>query len=150
MPSENEFKNAAVRTTTFSANPRFGHSQITTSMDTVHLFDIVRLLNGDQMIITQIRSSRPANPICGVLVSGKGAEYKFGPRLKPVVIGKAQQDHPALVALRARHAERAGATQIGQDATAVIFHLLEAIETGDMAKAKILTAVIRTMEQFHK
>ena len=125
---------------------------ITTSMETVHLYDIVRLGNGDQMIVTQVRPSRPANPFCGVLVSGKGAEYKFGPRHRPTVIGKAQQDHPALVALRARHAERAGAIQpqVGQDATAVIFHLLEAVEAGDMAKARILTAAIRTMGQFHK
>jgi len=66
-------------------------------------FDIVSLHNGSaQMIIVDIKASRPANPYIGVKVNGQGAAYKFGPRQCPEKIGEATEDHPALVAYRAR------------------------------------------------
>jgi hypothetical protein len=121
----------------------------TTSMAEINKFDIVRLGNGDQMIVTQVVPSRPVNPFCGVLVGGKGAEYKFGPRHKPVVVGHANPDHPVLLARRDRMEEKIG-RPLGTDATAVIIHLLEAVEAGDLSKAQILAAAIRTMAQFRK
>jgi hypothetical protein len=133
---------------------------ITTSLPEIHLYDIVRLANGDEMIVTQIRPSRPVNPLCGILVNGKGAEYKFGPKHKPVVTGHANPSHPALVALRQRldrfgpfsngSAMQSAQAAPSQDATAVVCHLLEAVESGDLQKAKILTAALRTMDQFRK
>lgn len=126
---------------------------ITTSMPTINLYDVVQLGNGDEMIVTQIKPNRPANPFCGVLVNGQGAEYKFGPRNRPVFVRHAEQNHPALIAWRRRITTQPalvpGQTP-GPDAQAVIFHLLEAVEAEDMAKAKILAAVIRTMGQFRK
>jgi hypothetical protein len=116
----------------------------------ISLYDIVRLNNGDEMIITVITPDRPVNPFCGILVNGKGAEYKFGSRNHPVVSGHANPNHPALVAFRRRHAERAGQVEPSTDAQAIIFHLLDAVESGDLSKAKILAAAIRTMDQFRK
>lgn len=106
--------------------------------------DIVRLMNGDQMIVTQIKRNRPANPYCGVLVDGKGAEYKFGLRHQPVVVGAASADHPALVAWKQRK-EKKEHKPTNDQAVTVINHLLDAVEAGDLPKAKILAAVIRTM-----
>lgn len=113
----------------------------------IQIHDLVRLANGDEFIVTAIRLNRPVNPFCGVLVNGKGAEYKFGPKHHPVVIAHAPDNHPALVALANR---KSGRKPIGQDAQAIIFHLLDAVEAGDLPKAKILVAAIRTMEQFRK
>lgn len=118
---------------------------ITTAMDTIHLFDIVRLVNGDQMIVTGIKPNRPSNPFLGILVNGKGAEYKFGPRFNPVVIGHADQNHPALAARR----DRLNVDNLTPGA-AMIHQLLQAVEEGDFSKAKILTAAIRTVPQYRK
>lgn len=114
-----------------------------TSMPEIKRFDIVRLANGDQMIVTDIKPSRPANPFLGILVNGQGAEYKFGPRFRPVVIGKADQSHPALVALRGRKGVNASSVYVIRD-------LLNAVEDGNMQQAKILASVIRKFEGFQK
>jgi hypothetical protein len=125
---------------------------ITTSMPEVKLFDIVQLY-GDrqQMIVVDIKPNRPANPFVGVLVKGQGAQYKFGPKHRPAVVGHANPDHPALIAMR----QRKGMTMpqiepVNQEARAVFFHLLDAVEAGDMSKAKILAAAIRTMPGYGK
>lgn len=112
---------------------------------TIKPLDIVRLSNGDQMIVTGVKLSRPANPYLGVLVNGQGAEYKFGPRFKPVVTGSASVDHPALLAWKRRKATKAGETTSQLQSKVIISHLLDAVEAGDLPKAKILAAVIRTM-----
>ena len=115
----------------------------TTEFD-IKIHDIVRLANGHQFIITGINPKRPVNLFSGVLVNGQGAEYKFGPKHRPVVIGHAPANHPALISLTVRK----GTRPVGQDAAAIVCHLLEAVEIGDLPKAKILAAAIRTMDMF--
>ncbi len=71
--------------------------------------DIVALYGGkDQMVIVDLKPNRPANPYVGVLVKGKGAPYKFGPRQRPQKIGVADKNHPALVAYRERMGQLGG------------------------------------------
>jgi hypothetical protein len=120
---------------------------MTSSMPEIKLFDIVQLY-GDrqQMIVVDIKPSRPANPFIGVLVKGQGAQYKFGPKHRPTVVGHADQNHPALIAMRQRKGMTTPQMEpVNQEAKAVFFHLLDAVEAGDMSKAKILAAAIRTM-----
>ena len=97
----------------------------TTELD-IKIHDIVRLANGHQFIITGINPKRPVNLFSGVLVNGQGAEYKFGPKHRPVVIGHAPANHPALISLTVRK----GTRPVGQDAAAIVCHLLEAVEIG--------------------
>jgi hypothetical protein len=117
----------------------------TTPISEIKLFDIVRLY-GDrqQMVVVDIKPNRPANPFVGVLVNGQGAQYKFGYKHRPTVVGHANPDHPALIAMR----QRKGISPSGD--CRVFFHLLEAVEAGDMPKAKILAAAIRTMPGYSK
>jgi hypothetical protein len=118
---------------------------LTTEFD-VKIHDIVRLANGHQFIITGINPKRPVNLFSGVLVNGQGAEYKFGAKHRPVVIGHAPANHPALISLNVRK----GTAGPSQDTIAIVFHLLDAVEADDLSKAKILAAVLRTTEQFRK
>jgi len=113
--------------------------------DPIKVFDIVRLSNLDEMIVTAIKPNRPTNPFVGILVNGKGTEYKFGPRHRPAVIGRALSDHPALVARQARIAKKLGVTPVDNGAKAAITHLLDAVDADDFVKAKILASVIRSM-----
>ncbi|MFA5767309.1 MAG: hypothetical protein WC919_05275 [Candidatus Paceibacterota bacterium] len=129
-----------------NASPRF-NPHPTTALEEIKLFDIVKLY-GDrqQMIVVDIKPNRPANPFIGVLVKGQGAQYKFGYKHRPTVVGHANPDHPAIVAMRRRkEATTVQMEPVNQEAKAVFFHLLEAVEASDMPKAKILTAAIRTM-----
>lgn len=124
---------------------------ITESMPEIKLYDIVRLdigfrVNKDIMIVTNIKPNRPANPLCGILLNGKGAEYKFGPKHNPVVIGTAPENHPALVAFRNKANQKSGKKPpLETNTKAIIYHLIEAVEAGDLPKAKILAAVVRTL-----
>lgn len=122
---------------------------ITTTID-VKLHDVVKMPDGSQFIIVDIKPNRPSNQFVGILVNGKGAPYKFGFRHRPAVVGHAEDNHPALVA----YLQRTQRTFTGfcnnsnpamASTTAVFFHLLEAVEADDMPKAKILAAAIRTM-----
>ncbi|MFA5766316.1 MAG: hypothetical protein WC919_00135 [Candidatus Paceibacterota bacterium] len=124
----------------------------TTSMPEIKLFDIVQLYGGrQQMVVVDIKPNRPANPFVGVLVKGQGAQYKFGPKHRPNVVGHANPDHPALIAMRQRKGMTTPQVEpVNQEARAVFFHLLDAVEAGDMAKAKILAAAIRTMPGYGK
>jgi len=128
------------------------HPRPTTSLAEIKVFDIVQLY-GDrqQMIVTEIKPSRPANPFLGVLVNGQGAQYKFGYKHRPTIVGHAKPDHPALLALQRRKGMTTPLVEpVNQEARAVFFHLLEAVEAGDMPKAKILAAAIRTMPGYSK
>jgi hypothetical protein len=135
-----------------NASPRFNPRPTTTIFE-IKLFDIVQLYGGrQQMIVVDIKPNRPANPFVGVLVKGQGAQYKFGTKHRPTVVGHANHDHPALIAMRQRKgglgslpAMTPQTNLVSQEAKAVFFHLLEAVEAGDISKAKILTAAIRTM-----
>ncbi len=111
-------------------------------MTNIKLNDIVRLSNGDEFIITNIKPNRPVNPLCGVKVNGKGAEYRFGSKHRPIIIGCAQDNHPALIAMKSKRINRGGRKP---NDNIVIVHLLDAIEAEDWAKTKILASVIRTM-----
>ena len=111
----------------------------------IKVHDIVRLANGHRFIITGINPKRPVNMFTGVLVNGQGAEYKFGPKHRPHVIGHAPANHPALISLSVRKGNA-----IGQDIQSIVFHLLDAVEADDLPKAKILTSVLRTTDQFRK
>lgn len=69
--------------------------------------DIVQLACGSSIVITKLNPNRPANKYSGVLVNG-GKEYIFGDKHKPVKVGVATADHPALKRLAIRQAEKAG------------------------------------------
>ena len=101
--------------------------------------DIVRLSNGSELIITEVKLSRPANPYLGVLVNGRGTVYKFGPRNKPVVIGIADDNHPALAAMKSK---RSG---VDNNFKTVVSKLLDAVDAGDLVTAEILADVVRSM-----
>jgi len=134
-----------------NASPRF-NPRPTTTISEIKLFDIVQLY-GDrqQMIVVDIKPNRPANPFVGVLVKGQGAQYKFGHKHRPTVVGHANPDHPALIAMRQRKGMTTPLIEpVNQEARAVFFHLLDAVEAGDMSKAKILAAAIRTMPGYAK
>jgi hypothetical protein len=134
-----------------NASPRF-NPRPTTTISEIKLFDIVQLY-GDrqQMIVVDIKLNRPANPFIGVLVNGQGAKYKFGYKHRPTVVGHANPDHPALIAMQQRNnMAMPQGEPVNQEAKAVFLHLLDAVEAGDMSKAKILTAAIRTMPGYSK
>lgn len=77
------------------------------SAEKLEIHDIVRIGNGDRIIITAFNHNRPANKYSGVLEKGMGKEYIFGDKHRPVFIGVASPNHPALVAMRNRKADRA-------------------------------------------
>lgn len=126
---------------------------ITTTIE-IKLHDIVKMPDGSQFIIVDIKPNRPSNQFVGILVNGKGAPYKFGFRHRPTVAGHAEDNHPALVAyLQRTQRTFTGFCNNSNPASApaaVFFHLLEAVEAGDMSKAKILAAAIRTMPGYAK
>jgi hypothetical protein len=130
-----------------NASPRFNPHPTTTTAE-IKLFDIVQLY-GDrqQMIVVDIKLNRPANPFIGVLVKGQGAQYKFGWKHRPTVVGHAKDDHPALRAWKQKYGPKTNQPQATQ---AVFIHLLEAVEAGDLPKAQILAAAIRTMDGYAK
>lgn len=68
--------------------------------------DIVRIGNGDMLIITEVNPHKPANKYSGVLVNGQGKQYAFGARHRPVYEGHAEPNHPALMAHAARNKAR--------------------------------------------
>ena len=107
--------------------------------------DIVRLGNGDDLVITQVKPNRPANPFCGVLVNGKGTEYKFGLKHRPTVIGVAESNHPALLAHQNKRRLLSTTISFDDGRKAVFGQLLDAIEAGDLPKAQILAAVARNL-----
>jgi hypothetical protein len=124
---------------------------LTTTCD-VSLFDIVRLRNGEEFVVTGIKRNRPANPFVGVKVNGRGTEYKFGPKHGPVVIGKAQTGHPALIARDAKAAER-GRERLDPctaNVKGLYDSLLTAVEEGNYSGANVLVAAIRVIEQSRK
>ena len=132
-----------------NASPRF-NPRPTTTLAEIKIHDIVQLYGDRLLIVVDIKPNRPANPFVGVLVNGQGAQYKFGPRHRPKVVGHAQSDHPALLAMQRRKGMTTLVEPVNQEARAVFFHLLEAVESGDMPKAKILAAAIRTIPGYNK
>lgn len=60
-----------------------------------------------RVIVTRIATETPDMPYRCVSVNGIGVEYGIFHHHKCVVVGHAEQDHPALVKMRKRNAERA-------------------------------------------
>lgn len=106
--------------------------------------DKVRLGSGQVMIVTGYHPNRPANPYSGVVENGQGAEYKFGPKHRPVKIGTVTDGHPALLNLKTRQAAKGGS---GLDAgtTAAVRKLVAAVEQGDLTTAKVLAEMIKSV-----
>lgn len=137
-----------------SDNPSNGWREPEINPSTFMPFDIVRI-GRHQMIIVRIEMSRPVNQFVGIKVNGNGAEYVFGIRNKPVKVDHALTDHPAIIAWQKRKLLTASTTSslsgfsgIDDGVVAAVCHLLDAVEKGDMQKAKILAAVVRTIPQF--
>lgn len=114
----------------------------------MELHDIVRISNGDRIIITGFNSTRPRNKYRGVLETGPGKEYIFGDKHKPVVFGHAAADHPALLAL-ARRAQT-NAAQVQQAATSLdatlkvlVKKLVRFVLSGDSELARILATTLQ-------
>ena len=106
-------------------------------------FDIVEFPQGDQMIVTEIKPSRPANPYVGVKMNGQGAPYKFGPKHMPKKVGTAPANHPALQANAARGNNKSGALTPGARET--LAQMLTAVESGDLAQAQALVPAVRVL-----
>ena len=70
--------------------------------------DRVRIGNGDVLIVTGYRPNAPVNCYTGVLENGKGKEYVFGPKHRPVKLGVVEESHPALQASQDRKEAKAG------------------------------------------
>ena len=104
------------------------------------IHDIVRLVGGQTLIVTESRPSRPANPYLGVLVGGQGKEYKFGPKHHPVKVGVAGPDHPALQALERRRP--AGASH---EFKVIVSQLCDAVENDDLTRAKVFVGIVRSL-----
>jgi hypothetical protein len=114
----------------------------TTTIYEIKLFDIVQINGGSQMIVTEIKPSRPSNPFIGIKINGQGAQYKFGHIHRPVVVGHAEPDHPALCAFRRKY----GKSESSRTFETLVFQLIEAVEADDTHKAKILAAAIKTIK----
>lgn len=104
--------------------------------------DLVEFPGGNQMIVTEIKSSRPANPYVGVKVRGQGKQYKFGPKHRAQKIGTAPESHPALQALAARNGAKAG---LSVGARATLEQLLNAVESGNLEQARALAPAVRVL-----
>jgi hypothetical protein len=122
--------------------------------ETFQRLDLVRLGNGQKIIVTGYHPNRPKNCYSGVLEKGQGKEYVFGARHRPVKIGTVQEGHPALLNNQTRIEQRygvgAGQTQqppaqppVDNGSRAVILRLLEAVEGNDLDRAKFLATVLR-------
>ena len=112
--------------------------------------DIVTLFGSNQpkntMIIVELKSDRPINPYLGVLINGKGAPYKFGPRQRPEKTGVADLRHPALVAYHNRM-ERMGGHQGNADVTyrKLVQQLISAVKNSDLDTARVLAEAIEAL-----
>lgn len=98
--------------------------------------DIVRLGNGSRIIITGFNPTRPANKYRGVLENGQGKEYIFGEKHRPVFVGVAPENHPALVAMGFRAVDHAGAVAASAG-----------VDILDSAKKAIIKNLVLTAER---
>jgi hypothetical protein len=108
-------------------------------MPSPQLFDIVQIGRNKQFIVTDIKPNRPRYPYVGVNANGRGTPYKFS-ALGATIVGHAPENHPALVAYRARRAS------VAPNDKGIILKLLDAVEHGDLATANILAGAARTMD----
>lgn len=99
--------------------------------------DLVRLGNGHELIVTQVNPNRPANKYLGVKVNGHGTEYKFGDKHRPTFVRKADPNHPALQALKAKKGTSPVGPAVTFDLKAAVVKLLEAIDES-VADASII------------
>ncbi len=104
--------------------------------------DLVEFPQGDRMIVTDYKPSRPVNCYVGVKENGKGAAYKFGPKHRARKVGTVSEDHPALRANAARNGARNG---LDAGARATLEQLLNAVESGDLDTAQSLAPAVRVL-----
>ncbi len=111
--------------------------------------DIVRISNGSRLIITAMNPNRPANCWSGIKERGSGKVYCFGVRHRPVRVGVAPENHPALLAMRGRQAVRGGTTH---ETTGMVEYKLVVnrlcdliLSGGDLEKAKVLAELVREL-----
>lgn len=107
--------------------------------------DIVRLggqFGRHELIITEVNPHKPANLYTGVKVRGQGKPYIFGLRHNPVKVGVAPENHPALVALSNRKAQRGGGPGPSADYKAVAKQLIVAVRGDDIHKARLLADIL--------
>lgn len=101
--------------------------------------DLVRLINGSEMIVIDVVPSRPVNPYVGVKPRGNGARYKFGPKFNPVKIGTVTESHPAVAATVARVG---GITpQLKKN----LQDLFNVVDEGDIHKARSIADICRSL-----
>lgn len=100
--------------------------------------DIVKIGGGGSYIITNIYPHRPVHQYTGIAVNGHGTEYKIGHKHRLSVIGKADPNHPALVAYRQKKG-------IGNDFKILVDRLCQAVEQDDLAAAKALVTAIKEL-----
>lgn len=103
----------------------------------VNVHDIVRISSGQELIVTGFDSRRPANPLTGVLTTGFGKEYKFGAKHRPVVIGKATPDAPALQMMQAKVVGKSDSSSAREQC----LRLMRFASDSDAAKFLALSAV---------
>lgn len=102
--------------------------------------DRVKISGGSILIVTGYRPQAPVNCYTGVLENGQGKEYVFGPKHRPIKLGVVTEGHPALLNNKTRKgAEMDGGT------TAIVRQLVEAVESGDTATARVLAKTIRSL-----
>lgn len=142
-----EGEELASRLTASQVNMMNSHKEPKSKMTTTEpkLHDIVRISNGQQLIITGFNPRFPANKYSGILVNGQGKPYKFGPKHQPTVIGHASADHPALKANAARNTAR---TSTKPDRTTIDTHVNTLTRLIDGNGSEDLSAVLTPIINF--
>jgi hypothetical protein len=108
-----------------------------TATQELQRLDLVKTLGGAEFIITDHKPTRPAYPYLGVKPRGNGAEYKIGPKNRPMKIGTVSEDHPALQALAARKGH------MSPSAKDMLRRLFDAVEAGKLEVAQALVPGLR-------
>lgn len=105
--------------------------------------DRVQLSNGQILIVTGYHANRPANCYSGVLENGQGKEYLFGAKHRPIKLGVVTEGHPALL----NNKTRIGNRNTGMDGgtVAMVRQMIEAVNDGDLATAKVLARTLQTV-----
>ncbi len=113
--------------------------------------DRVRISSGQIFIVTK-RTGRPANCWAGVLETGHGKEYIFGPKHRPIKLGVVTEDHHALrlnTARKANHGQtndaNADDSRLDGTARALIGRLLDHIDQGEFGKSKAIAESLRAI-----
>lgn len=96
--------------------------------------DLVKLGNGQTLVVTGFHPNRPTNCYSGVLERGQGKEYVFGPKHRPVKVGTVTEDHPALQ----MNQDRKEANGASKDLLSLARLLVKTVLKGETLTAKAL------------